>query len=60
MGRKAGDQNWKRYHERGEWKRWPMKGTDSHSRAVLVLDEVERGRFSLDTVRAQATALREL
>lgn len=36
-----------------------MKGTASHSRAMVVLDEVERGHFSLDTVRAQATALRE-
>lgn len=36
-----------------------LNGTDSHFRAMVALDEVERGHFSLDTVRAQGPALRE-
>lgn len=36
-----------------------VKGTASHFKAMVALDEVEREYFSLDTVRAQITALRE-
>lgn len=35
-----------------------MKGTASHSRVMVGLDQVERGHISLDTVRAQAAVLR--
>lgn len=43
---------------KGWWGRG-SKGTDSYFRAMVALDEVERGHFSLDTVRAQGRAFRE-
>lgn len=61
MGRKIRDQNsWKMINLKRVSERGHMKGTASHSRAIVVPNRVERGHFSLDAGSLRKGPVRKL